>query len=93
MTTGPSAVSQYIVPAKQTTAGDAEPARRSRDLRRQTVKAVKHLNAAELEAGLEDILQSPEENGVVKLIVRRPEAGQREVLGQGEESVVNSEDL
>jgi hypothetical protein len=48
------------------------------------VKAVKHLNAAELEAGLEDILQSPKDNGIVKMIVRRPEVGQREVLGQGE---------
>ena len=84
MTTGPSAVSQYIVPAKQTAAGDAESARLRRDVRRRTVKAVKHLNAAELEAGLEHILQSPEDNGIVKMIVRRPEVGQREVLGHGE---------
>ncbi len=84
MTTGSSTVSQYIVPTKQTAEGDVEPAHLSRDVRRRTVKAVKHLNAAELEAGLEDILQSPDDNGIVKMIVRRPKVGQREVLGQGE---------
>ena len=46
--------------------------------------AVKHLNAEELQAGLDDILLSPKEDGVVKLIVRRPEVGRREVLRQGE---------
>lgn len=45
---------------------------------------MKHLNAEELQAGLDNILLSPKENGVVKLIVRRPEVGQREVLEQGE---------
>jgi hypothetical protein len=48
------------------------------------VKAMKHLNAAELEAGLENILQSPEDNGNVKMIVCRPEVDQRKVLEQGE---------
>jgi hypothetical protein len=67
------------VPTKQTAAGDAECARLSRDVRRRTVKAVKHLNAAELEAGLKDILQSPEDSGIVKMIVRRPKVGQRKV--------------
>ena len=35
---------------------------------------VKHLEAEELEAGLEEILQSPKDYGVVKMIVRRPDA-------------------
>ena len=48
------------------------------------MKAMKHLNAAELEAGLENILQSPEDNGNVKMIVCRPEVDQRKVLEQGE---------
>ena len=48
------------------------------------VKAMKHLSAAELEAGLENILQSPEDNGNVKMIVCRPEVDQRKVLEQGE---------
>ena len=45
---------------------------------------VKHLEAEELEAGLEDILESPKDNGVLKLIVRRPEVDQREVLEEAE---------
>lgn len=34
----------------------------------------------ELEAGLAEILRSPKDNGVLELIVRRPQAGEREVL-------------
>ena len=41
---------------------------------------MKHLNAKELEAGLEDILRSPKNTGVVEMIVRRPGVDQREVL-------------
>jgi hypothetical protein len=40
----------------------------------------KHLTAAELEAGLESIRESPKEEGILRLIVCRPKNGQREVL-------------
>lgn len=45
---------------------------------------VKHLTAAELAAGLEEIRQSPKDEGVLRLIVRRPAVGGREVLEEGE---------
>ena len=45
---------------------------------------VKHLEAEELEAGLKNILQSPKDHGVLKLIVRRPDVDQREVLEEAE---------
>jgi MOSC domain-containing protein YiiM len=45
---------------------------------------VKHLTMEELEAGLETIRQSPQDNGALELIVRRPQAGGREVLHEGE---------
>lgn len=44
----------------------------------------KFLNSEELEAGVEHILQSPKDNGVLELIVRRPEVNEREVLREGE---------
>jgi hypothetical protein len=37
---------------------------------------VRHLTAAELEAGLSRIRLSPNDGGVVELIVRRPKAGE-----------------
>ena len=45
--------------------------------------AVKHLTMAELEAGLDDIRQSPKHEGVLRMIVRRPQIGEREVLEEG----------
>ena len=42
------------------------------------------LNADELEAGLPDILASPRDDGVVSMIVRRPDTNRREVLDSGE---------
>ncbi len=48
---------------------------------------VKHLTSAELEAGLEDIYRSTQDGGVLKLIVRRPAIGAREVLEEGELSL------
>jgi hypothetical protein len=45
---------------------------------------VRHLTSEELEAGLENIRQSPKDNGVLALIVRRPQVGERQVLDQGE---------
>jgi hypothetical protein len=44
----------------------------------------KHLTMAELEAGLDIIKQSPKDEGVVALIVRRPQVDAREVLEEGE---------
>ena len=38
----------------------------------------------ELETGLEEILQSPKQEGSIELIVRRPIKGKREVLDHGE---------
>src|SRR6476660_5262597 len=40
----------------------------------------KHLTVEELEAGLPQVARSPKDNGELKLIVRRPADGQREVL-------------
>jgi hypothetical protein len=44
---------------------------------------VNHLTTAELEMGLDEIRQSPKDQGVLKLIVRRPEVGKREVVTAG----------
>src|ERR1051326_1159080 len=41
------------------------------------------LTTAELEAGLEHIRQSPKSNGVLELIVCRPEKGERKILDEG----------
>ena len=46
--------------------------------------AIRHLTRAELEAGLDEIRQSPRDEGVLRLIVRRPRIEQREVLKEGE---------
>ena len=46
--------------------------------------ANRELDADALEAGLPEILASPEDEGVVKMIVRRPGVGQREVVESGE---------
>jgi MOSC domain-containing protein YiiM len=45
---------------------------------------VTHLTAAELHAGLDEIRRSPPNDGVLALIVRRPEVGAREVLERGQ---------
>jgi len=44
----------------------------------------KHLTMEELEAGLEAIRQSPKDEGLLELIVRRPQTDEREVLDEGE---------
>ena len=46
-----------------------------------------HLSMQELENGLDGIRRSPQDGGVLKLIVRRPAEGQREVLERGELSL------
>ena len=43
-----------------------------------------HLTTEELEAALPRIRQSPSESGVVRLIVRRPDVGDREVMQAAE---------
>lgn len=43
-----------------------------------------HLTKEELEAGLDDIRRSPKDEGVLEMIVRRPETGERELLEEGE---------
>jgi len=45
---------------------------------------VKHLTTAELEAALDHLRQTPKDDGVIHLIVRRPEVDQREVLDEAE---------
>ena len=44
---------------------------------------MRHLTQDELTAGLNEILKSPKDKGVLNLIVRRPETDQREVLEEG----------
>lgn len=44
---------------------------------------VTHLTTEQLQAGLDDIRRSPAGAGEVKLIVRRPRVGHREVLDEG----------
>jgi hypothetical protein len=48
----------------------------------------KHLTMAELEAGLDAIRRSPKDEGVIALIVRRPQVDAREVLEEGELDLV-----
>lgn len=43
----------------------------------------RHLTTEELEQGLDNILASPQDNGALELIVRRPEVDGRESLGAG----------
>ena len=45
---------------------------------------ITHLTMEELDAGLEHIRQAPVDEGVLELIVRRPDTGKREMLEQGE---------
>jgi len=45
---------------------------------------VLHLSIMELEAGMDHIRQSPKENGLLKMIVRRPAVDEREAISEGE---------
>jgi hypothetical protein len=47
----------------------------------------RHLSTAELEAGLAEIRRAPRDEGVLELIVRRPQVDEREVLDCGELSL------
>src|SRR4029077_19480405 len=44
---------------------------------------MKQLTMNELEAGLDEIARSPKDGGVVEMIVRRPDVGEREILQEG----------
>lgn len=48
---------------------------------------VVHLTTADLEAGLEHVRKSPDDDGVLELIVRRPAVDERETLDIGELSL------
>ena len=48
----------------------------------------KHLTTVELEAGLDAIRQSPKDEGVIAMFVRRPQVDAREVLEEGELDLV-----
>ncbi len=52
------------------------------------VAEIRHLTMEELETGLDNIRQSPKDEGVLELIVRRPQVNAREVLEEGELSLV-----
>jgi len=43
-----------------------------------------HLSMTELEAGMEHIRRSPKDNGTVKMIVRRPQVDEREILQEAQ---------
>ncbi len=45
---------------------------------------IKHLTMAKLEAGLDEIRRAPKDEGVLLLIVRRPEIEEREVVEEAE---------
>ena len=45
---------------------------------------MKHLTMAELEAALDHLRQTPKDDGVIELIVRRPKVDQREVIDEAE---------
>jgi hypothetical protein len=49
---------------------------------------VTHLTTQELEAGLEEVARSPKNDGVLEMIVRRPQVGAREILDEGQLDVV-----
>jgi MOSC domain-containing protein YiiM len=51
------------------------------------METLQHLSMMALEAGLETIRQAPDDNGILKLIVRRPSVDEREVIGEGELTV------
>jgi hypothetical protein len=50
---------------------------------------VRHLTTGELAAGLDEINRSPADDGVLKMIVRRPQVGQREILREGQLDLVD----
>ena len=47
------------------------------------MNTMKHLTTSELEAGLDEVSRSPKDGGVLQMIVRRPQIGEREILDEG----------
>ena len=47
-----------------------------------------HLTTSELEARLDEVIQSPKDHGVLEMIVRRPAVGEREILEEGQLDLV-----
>ena len=47
------------------------------------MNTMKHLTTSELEAGLDEVGRSPKDAGVLEMIVRRPQVGEREILDEG----------
>jgi MOSC domain-containing protein YiiM len=47
------------------------------------MEEIRHLTMNELEAQLDNIRQSPKDEGTVAMIVRRPQIGEREILTKG----------
>lgn len=45
---------------------------------------VRKLTLEELNAGMDEIRQSPQDSGVIEMIVRRPEIGERDIVQQAE---------
>ena len=45
--------------------------------------AAQHRTTAQLEAGLDEVRRSPKDDGVLQLIVQRPERGERELVDEG----------
>jgi MOSC domain-containing protein YiiM len=43
-----------------------------------------YISKTELEAGMEHVAQSPQDHGIVEMIVARPDSNERQVLEQGE---------
>ena len=48
------------------------------------METIAHLSRLELDAGLGVIRKSPQDNGVLKMIVRRPKVDEREVVNEAE---------
>src|SRR5215204_2619729 len=48
------------------------------------METIAHLSRLELEAGLGVIRQSPLDNGILKMIVRRPSVDEREIMNEAE---------
>ena len=48
------------------------------------METLEYLSMIELEVGMENIRQAPSDNGILKMIVRRPAVDERELIDEGE---------
>ena len=51
------------------------------------METLEHLSMTDLVAGMEEIRQAPNDNGILKMIVRRPTVDEREVISEGQLTV------